>query len=110
MKFSAFNARPPLVSIDVDNFKPLISSRAVRDLGVATPNRGTFTQIALAERRAQRFVVAYDELERGIAWVLGGSASSDRPLDVEQSTDDPAHGRQTWSRQARQMWSLQRAD
>lgn len=110
MKFSAFSLRPPLVSIDLDNFEPLISSRTMRTLGVSSPSRRTFAQVALARRFAQQVVIAYDELERGIAWILGGSSASDRLLEVEPATNDSGRGRQMWSQQARQMWSLLRHD
>lgn len=110
MKFSSFSARPPLVAIDTDNFKPLIGTRTMRELGRADASRRTFAQVTLGGRGAQRLVVAYDEFERGIAWSLGRGEAFDRPLDVEPSTNDPAHGRVTWSRQARVMWSLQRRD
>jgi len=108
LRFSSFSARPPLVAIDMDNFRPRISSRAARGLGLAAERRGTFGRVELADRHRQQFVLAYDELERGLAWIVGGASSSDRSFDVEPTTDDPAKGRQTWSRQARLMWSLQR--
>jgi hypothetical protein len=109
LRFSSFCARPPLVAIDMDNFRPRVSSRVARDLGLAEGSRGTFGRVELADRHRQQFVVTYDELERGLAWIVGGASSSDRSFDVEPATDDPARGSLTWSRQARTMWSLHHA-
>lgn len=109
MKFSTHSKRPPLVAIDVDDFKPLISSRTMRSLGVTDPNWRTFAKVVLPARSGQRVIVACDELERGIAWILGAT-SADRPLDMEPAMPDPTGVREAWSRQARLMWSLQRRD